>query len=554
MSKNILWPLLAFLLLIIGWEWSSRHYQEIVLVLPAPSLVMLRIWEKSDRFLFHSLFTLKTMLGGFFIAFAIAFPLAWLMLLWVSVRRVLQPLFVIIQCVPMFTLAPIMVIWFGWSFAAIVIPTALMIFFPLTINIYQGLRSTPNHLLDYFRINQATPWQTFYKLQLPWALPHILSGMRIAAAIAGIGAIAGEWAGAQSGLGMLMLESRRGADLETSFAALICLTAISLGAYGLITSLENIVCKRSSWQASINKIISLFTLLAVLLLPSCGQNEANGQTRILLDWLPNPNHVPLYVGVGKGFFAKHGIVLEIRKITDPSDSLPYLSSGQAELAVYYMPNTVRAISKGIKIKPIAVMIPEPLNCIIFLKNNGIAKPDDLNKKNIGYCIDGTDKKYLDHLLDFHDITPKAKFNVSFDFVTMLCRKNVDAVYGAYWNIECEQLKSLGFDSDYFKLEDLGMPQYYELVIIAKEGSAQADNAFEKSFQEALQESINFSKDHPEEAFDIYIKANPDKSVKTIKWEKEAWRSTYPLFAKNQSIDESLWRLFVEWDKAVREGG
>ena len=124
----------------------------------------------------------------------------------------------------MFALAPLMVFWFGWSYKAIVIPTALMLFFPLTMSIYHGFLSIPRDLLDYFTLHQATPWQLFSKLELPWALPHIIAGLRITVAIAGMGAVAGEWAGGQAGLGLLMLESRRGVDLEMTFAALFCLT------------------------------------------------------------------------------------------------------------------------------------------------------------------------------------------------------------------------------------------------------------------------------------------------------------------------------------------
>ena len=200
----------VFVLLFIMWEAISRLNSHLIFVLPAPSNIFVTLWNHSDRFLLHTLVTLKEMAGGFALALSVAFPLAGLMLIWKPLRMVLQPIIIVIQCIPMFALAPIMVIWFSWSYTAIVVPTALMIFFPMMMNIYRGLHSTPNYLLDYFQVNQATTWQTFFKLQLPWALPHICSGFRISAGIAGIGAVTGEWAGGQQGLGILMLESRRG--------------------------------------------------------------------------------------------------------------------------------------------------------------------------------------------------------------------------------------------------------------------------------------------------------------------------------------------------------
>ncbi len=194
-----------------------------------------------------SVITLKEMFAGFFLALLVAFPLAWTMMRYHSSRSLLQPLFIIIQCIPMFTLAPIMVVWFGWGAMAIIIPTALMIFFPLTLNIYQGLRSTPEDLLEFFHANQATAWQTFFKLRLPWSLPHIFAGFRISAAVAGVSAVAGEWAGAQNGLGVLMLESRRNTDLEITFGALFCLTTISTALYLLILYVEKIALPPRSW-------------------------------------------------------------------------------------------------------------------------------------------------------------------------------------------------------------------------------------------------------------------------------------------------------------------
>src|SRR5262249_10309878 len=147
-----------------------------------------------------------------------SFPLAFAMVRYRSASSFLQPFFLIIQCLPMFTLAPLLVIAMGWGYATIVLPTALMILFPLTLSIYQGLKATPQEFLEFFATSGATSFQTFFKLRLPFALTHIFAGLRIGSSIAGIGAIAGEWAGAQEGLGILMLESRRNTDLEMTFS------------------------------------------------------------------------------------------------------------------------------------------------------------------------------------------------------------------------------------------------------------------------------------------------------------------------------------------------
>lgn len=196
MTKKILYTFSGFALLLFSWQLSTALFPHLLFVLPPPLTIVTTFIEWKERFLFHSIATIKEILGGFLIATIASFSLAWIMLRFKNTRSFLQPLFIVIQCLPMFALAPLMVIWCGWGYFAIVLPTALMIFFPLTLNIYQGLKATPEPLLDFFRINGATNMQTLFKLQFPWALPHIFSGFRIASAIAGIGAVAGEWAGA----------------------------------------------------------------------------------------------------------------------------------------------------------------------------------------------------------------------------------------------------------------------------------------------------------------------------------------------------------------------
>lgn len=543
---------ITLLSLVCIWEVYSQMVSEAHFVLPAPTNILIRLSEQYERFLYNSKVTLEEIIGGCVIAFLIAFPLAWIMYLFQTARQVLQPLFVVIQCVPMFTLAPIMVIWFDWSYTAIVIPTALMIFFPLTMNIFQGLRSVPPQLIDFFQINQASTWQIFYKLQLPWALPHICSGIRISAAMAGIGAVAGEWAGAQAGLGVMMLESRRAIDLETTFAALFCLTVISLIFYSLTYCLEFFVYhQRTAKEKSNNGVLSrILSLILIVPLVSCSpqdEDEEDGKTvRLVLDWLPNPNHIPLYVGIKKGYFEDEGISLNVKKVHDPGDVLPYLTSRQTELALSYAPHTVRAIARQAPITPIASLIDQPLNCIIYRSDIGIQTPSDLNGKVIGYCIDGNTPSFLNQILISKQITPKIKRNVSFDLVSTLGTGKVDAIYGAYWNIEIEQLRTFGIEAKFFPLTDFGVPSYPEIVVVTNTDSTFAKQPFISSFQRALTKSIQECRENPDEAFAIYLSYNPDKAAGTQTWERRSWERTLSLLPRFPAIDTKMLSALRNW--------
>lgn len=544
---------LSFILLFLAWEGFSFFAEALAFVLPSPSQILIRLFESPDRFLFHTGMTASEMLAGFLLAFLVAFPLAWLMDLFQSARDFFQPLFILIQCIPMFTLAPLMVMWFGWSYAAIIIPTALMIFFPLTMNIYQGLRSTPQELLDYFKVNQATAWQTFIKLKLPWALPHIFAGFRISAAIAGIAAVAGEWAGAQTGLGVLMMESRRDADLETNFAALFCLMFVSYGLYLFIVGCEILATSRTFWhqrfkalyqKQSVQLAIGLI-LMSGLIFESCQRKPVSQAIRLTLDWLPNPNHIPLYVGLNKGFFKKQGIDLTIQKLPDSGHAIPYLTSQQCDLCLSYMPRVIRMQHQGASIEPIAILIKEPLNAFIY-RDEGMANSDQLNHCRLGFCNGAKDTAFLDALLANGRIKPSFKQFIGFDLVTWFAAGKVDVIYGAYWNIEAEHLRQLGIPVKFIKLSEFGVPNYYELIVLAKTGSDQVKSSFINAFQSALQQSIDYAKEHPEEAFAIYAHDQKDKSPKTLQWEKAAWKATLSALADQQSISAEEWKAFEDW--------
>jgi NitT/TauT family transport system substrate-binding protein len=509
------WFLISIGFLLLTWELSSRLLPSLHFVMPAPSEIVAEIGSRPGRFAHHSWCTVREILGALALGVTAAFPLAWLMLAWKGARVTVQPLMVLLQAVPMFALAPIMVLWFGWSYFAIVVPTALMVLFPVTVSIYQGLRSTPAALIDLFRSYGAPSWRIFFQAQLPWSLPHILSGLRIAGGIAALGAVAGEWAGAQEGLGIFMLESRRSADLVSTFGALFCLVAISLTLYGLIAAVHR-------WR----RVMPLLTCLALLMTGCSSQHDR--PLKLLLDWFPNPNHIPLYVAIERGFFAEEGLQVELLKLRDPADTIPYLTSRQCDLAIYYMPYTLKAMSHGAKVRVAGFLFQETLESVIVRA--------DRETKRIGYSLAGIHRSAV--LEKLHSIE---SVNVSYDVIGSLAAGHVDATTGGYWNIEGAQLTSMGIPWMRLTLDQFGVPPYDELVVLARPEFDRCD-----PFKQALQKAIDWSVSHPDEAFAIYAQANPDKSFKTLAWERQAWLLTYPHLTQSQQLDRAKWQRYAEW--------
>lgn len=564
MNKKNFLILTSFCLIFLAWELFSHLFPHTRFVCPPPLLVLKATWQWKERLAFHTLATVKELFGGFLLATLWAFPLAYLMLRFKHARALLQPIFLVIQCLPMFALAPIMVLWFGWGYTAVLIPTALMIFFPFTLNIYQGLRSTPPSLIDFFRINGATRMQTLWKLQIPWALPHIFSGLRISSAIAGIGAVAGEWAGAQKGLGVLMLESRRCFDLEVTFAALFSLTLLTIFLYSVVLILEKICMHRGAFSFRVPFTLKapmfavkrrrvsfpLFCCTLLFLSITACVKTSSKSVRLLLDWLPNPNHIPLYVGIQKGFFEEQGIHLSVQKLLESGGVLSYLTSRQVDLALYHTPGVLQAFSKKAELKIIGSIVPVPLRAFIYRADLPIENPSDLTGKVMGYCI-GMTTSFLDFLLEQGKIVPAKQKNVSVDLVSAMSTHQVDFIYGGFWNIEPFLLSSCGTQTKSIKIEELGVPCYEELIVIANDATKFSSPLFIQNFQIALDKSIAYCKAHPEEAFAIYSSFNPDKRPTTLQWEYQSWCQTCPLLSDTQKVSLEKLENFYFWQREHR---
>ena len=143
----------------------------------------------------------------------------------------LLPLLVLGQTIPVFALAPLLVLWFGYGLASKVAMAILIIYFPITAALFDGLRRTEPGWLDLARTMGATRLRTLLRVRLPAALPAFGSGLRVATAVAPIGAVVGEWVGSSAGLGYLMLHANARLQIEVMFAALIVLMAMALALY-----------------------------------------------------------------------------------------------------------------------------------------------------------------------------------------------------------------------------------------------------------------------------------------------------------------------------------
>lgn len=206
-------------------------------ILPGPIPVAEAFIEHTPTLLKHLATTFTEIVLGLLIGTLLGASCALSMIASPFLKRWMLPVLVISQAVPVFALAPILVLWFGYGMASKIAMAVLIIFFPVTASFYQGMRHTNPDLLELARIMGARPVTILRYIVIPSALPAFASGLRVATAVAPIGAIVGEWVGSSSGLGFYMLHANARMQVDVMFAALALLAAVSLLLYFSVDSL-----------------------------------------------------------------------------------------------------------------------------------------------------------------------------------------------------------------------------------------------------------------------------------------------------------------------------
>lgn len=243
-ARSVLAPAALVAALLLAWELAARWdvLADLLSVkdylIPAPTQIAEALWEERELLAEDAWVTLREVLLGFALAAIAGMGLAVAMHLSEPVRRALYPLLVASQTVPIVVLAPVLVVWFGFGILPKLLIIALICFFPITVNAYDGLRSVDPELVKMMRTLGADRRQILRGAELPWSLPYFFSGAKVAIAVAVIGAVFGEWAGADSGLGHLILVSSGELSTSLTFAAIFVLSLIAIALFGLLSLVE----------------------------------------------------------------------------------------------------------------------------------------------------------------------------------------------------------------------------------------------------------------------------------------------------------------------------
>ncbi len=236
-------PLIFLFTLLALWQLGAMEV-DAAYILPTPVQILRRLWELRGPLLTVHLPATMAVTGlGLAISLALGLGLAAVMDWSPLAQKCLYPVVVASQTIPTTAIAPLFVLWFGYGIWSKVLVAVLMTFFPITITVYDGLRSARTEMAELLETYGATKWDVFRKIKIPCALPYFFSAVKMAVPIAIIGAAIGEWLGAQSGLGYFSRRMMTQLDGAGVFAPIVLLSAVAMAAAGLVGLVEKRVVK-----------------------------------------------------------------------------------------------------------------------------------------------------------------------------------------------------------------------------------------------------------------------------------------------------------------------
>lgn len=247
--SRIALPALVLAALLVAWEiaaqaeWLAERPRGEALLVPAPSDIWQSLIDDRELLADNAWVTLSEVLAGFGISVALGFAFAILLHLSPTARRAFYPLLIASQTIPVIAIAPVLIVWLGYGIGPKLAIIALICFFPITVNTLDGLRSVDADAIRMMRTLDASRAAILRRVEVPAALPYFFSGARVAVAIAVIGAVFGEWVGADEGLGHLILVAQSQVLTDRVFAAVVVLSLFAVTLFALVALLE----RRLAW-------------------------------------------------------------------------------------------------------------------------------------------------------------------------------------------------------------------------------------------------------------------------------------------------------------------
>ena len=283
--------------------------------------------------------------------------------------------------------------------------------------------------------------------------------------------------------------------------------------------------------------------------PEADVPQSLTKVSVALDWFPWSNHSGFFISQERGYFADEGLEVNIFTPGDPSTVLLTVASGRDDFGISYQPELLIAREQDIPVVSIMALVQHPLNSVMAFKDSGIAEPRDLAGKKVGSPGLPSDESLLDTMLRNQGLTlaDVEMVNVGFDLVPALISGQVDAVVGAYWVHESISATNLGFELNIMRMEDYGVPDFYELVIVASEDTIANDPDLVQRFVRGVTRGYQDAMADPQDAVQLLKRLKPEVDLDI---EIPGVDLLAPLWATDNGVfgwqEEGRWVDFAEW--------
>ena len=309
-----------------------------------------------------------------------------------------------------------------------------------------------------------------------------------------------------------------------------------------------------------SRLVALATTIAALILAlglaACGEKseDSSGESQSLslaLDFYPNPDHAGVYMAEELGYYEEAGLDVGIEAPTDPSLPIKQVAAGKTDLAISYEPEVILAREAGLDVVAIGALVNQPLTSMIWLAKSGINGVPSLKGKTIAYAGIPYQEAFLETILARGGLTPSdvKAVNVGFNLLPALAGGSADATLGAFRNIEGVDLRERGLNPVVTPVDELGVPTYDELVLVANRETLEAEPEKFRLFLAALERGTDAAVARPNAATQAILTANETLEPKLTKAEVEA---TLPLLGARVEgkpygyMDPTAWDEFAGW--------
>ncbi len=297
--------------------------------------------------------------------------------------------------------------------------------------------------------------------------------------------------------------------------------------------------------------VSLSILLA---LAACGSSATPTsvpltKVSVALDWFPWSNHSELFIAQERGYFADEGLDVNIFTPGDPSTVLQTVASGRDDFGINYQTGVLLAREQGVPVVSIMALVQHPLNSVMALKESGIVEPKDLAGKKVGWPGIPDNEPLLDTMMRSQGKTlgDVELVNVGFDLVPALISRSVDAIVGAYWVHESISATNQGFELNILRLEEHGVPDFYELVLVASEEKIAQEPELVQRFVRAGMRGYQDAMADPQAAVQLLKQLKPEVDLEI---ESPGVDLLAPLWASENGTfgwqESKRWADFAQW--------